>query len=95
MGLFSGRKDDKQQKNLEKLNKKMKQYGLENLELKDKESVRDILTGLSGIGLMDFGISITGKDEDIAKISCLRAITEQNFLIIKLLSDINNKLDNK
>ncbi|WP_407310920.1 hypothetical protein [Desulfosporosinus sp. SB140] len=90
MALFKS-KDEKENEKLEKLNEKMAKYGLENLSLEDKEKVKLILMGLMGTGLMDFGIALSGKSEDIAKLNYLGALVEQNWIIIKLLNDIKNK----
>ena len=48
------------------------------------------------MGFLKAGVALSfGKAEDQAKIGYLSAMIDQNFLIIKLLSDISNKLDNK
>ena len=73
----------------EQLDNKMTQYGLENLSLEDKQRVKLILISLTGAGFIMTG----SKAEDTAKLSMMRATMEQNFMIIKLLSEINNKLD--
>lgn len=94
MGLFKG-KEEKETQKLEKLNMKMAQYGLQNLSQEDKEKVEKILLGLMGNGLIEFGTILSGKPEDVAKLSYLGALVEQNWLIIKLLNEIKEKLDKK
>lgn len=94
MGLFKG-KEEKEAQKLEKLNMKMAQYGLQNLSQEDKEKVEKILLGLMGNGLIEFGTILSGKAEDVAKLSYLGALVEQNWLIIKLLNEIKEKLDKK
>ena len=86
MALFKS-KEEKESEKLEKLNKKMVQYGLENLSAEDKERARLTLMELTGTTL----IAITSSAEDNAKIGLLQAMIEQNFMIIKLLNDIKNK----
>ena len=60
----------------------------------DIESVRKIISELSGTGLMEMGATLGGGSEkDILKIQMyyLRAIVEQNFIIIRQLDKIANK----
>ena len=92
MALFKS-KDEKEEEKLEKINQKMEQIGLQDLSMEDKKRIKLILTRLSGTGLMDFGITLSGKAEDITKISYLGTLVEQNWVVIKLLDEISNKLD--
>lgn len=95
MGMFKSKEAREAEKltkvaaKLEQLDNKIAQYGLENLSLEDKQRVRLILISVTGTGLIMTG----SKAEDTAKLSLMRATMEQNFMIIKLLSEINNKLD--
>ena len=100
MGLFSSKeekeqkKEEKDQKKLEKLNVQMAKYGLENLSRDDKETIRLILLGLMGTGMMETGAKLTGiKSEDDLKITYLRTLMEQNWLLLKKLDEISRKLD--
>lgn len=86
MALFKS-KDEKEELKIEKINQKMAQYGLENLDMEDKERVRNMMKGDIGNTL----IAITSSAEDNAKIGLLQTITDQNFMIIKLLNEIKNK----
>lgn len=88
MALFKS-KEEKEDEKLEKINQKMAQYGLDDLSQEDKERVRLTLKLLTGTTL----IAITGSAEDNAKIGLMQAMIEQNFMIIKLLNEINTKLD--
>ncbi|MGB9813533.1 MAG: hypothetical protein ACPLRZ_07620 [Thermovenabulum sp.] len=94
MGLFKS-KDEKEAQRKELLNAKMALYNLQNLSQEDKEVVNGIMEGLRGSGLIEFGTIFHGKAEDVAKLGYLRALLEQNWLIIKLLNEINQKLDKK
>jgi len=92
MGIFKS-DEEKEEEKLEKLNKKLNQYNLTNLSADDKKEVSAIIVRLMGNSLIELGGGLGEKGEDIAKISCLKALTEQNWLIIKLLSEIKDKLD--
>ena len=82
-------KEQRQEKKQEKLEELMAKYNLENLSQEDKETAQLITYNLWGTGL----ISLGAKAEDSANIGLLTAIVEQNFMMIKLLNEINNKLD--
>ena len=44
--------------------------------------------------MIEFGSQLSGmKSEDTLKVSYLRAIVEQNFIIIRELDEISKKLD--
>ena len=67
----------------------MEKYGLENMkDPKDLEAVRKIAGEVAGSGAIGFGLSIQGKAEEMAKINLLRAIVEQNFIIIRQLDKL-------
>lgn len=88
MALFKS-KEEKEEKKQEKLDEFMSQFNLENLSQEDKKFAKLITYNLWGTGLIRFGASA----EDGANIGLLRALIEQNWLIIKLLNEINSKLD--
>ena len=88
MALFKS-KEEKEEKKQEKLDEFMSQFNLENLSQEDKEFERSITYKLWGTGLTRFGASA----EDAANIGLMQAMIDQNFLIIKLLDEINSKLD--
>ena len=79
----------------EKERKMLEEFGLENVSKKDAESIRWIMNELLGTGLLDAGmkLSFSAKPEDLIKTSTLRALVEQNWIIIRLLSEISEKLD--
>ena len=79
----------------EKQHKMLEKYGLESLPKKDVESIQWIMNEIAGTGLMDAGmkLSLSAKPEDIITTSTLRAIMEQNWIIIRLLNDISEKLE--
>lgn len=94
MALFGG-KETKEDKAARKAQALMEKYGLDNLEEKDLESARAISYALMGNSLIELGNIFSGSSVDTAKMSFLRAIVEQNWIIIRQLDAINKKLDRK
>lgn len=97
MGLFKGNEDKakaaelKEEKELQKF---IEQYGLQTLTKDDLEILRRISNNLMGSGYLKAGMALSfSKAEEQAKVSYLSALVEQNWLIIKLLGDLNAKLD--
>lgn len=87
MALFS--KDSKDDKQAAKLQALMEKYGLENIhDPQTANALREIATTMTTSNLMAFSAGLTGKSEDMAKIDCLRAIIEQNFIIIRQLDKL-------
>lgn len=96
MGLFDGQKETKEEKQKRKEQEMLQKYRLDTLtDPKDIASVRLIASELLGMGLMETGVKMSfGKAEDQLKISYLRAIMEQNFIMIRQLDKISNLLSN-
>ena len=94
MALFGG-KEAKEDKVARKTQAMMERYGLEQLEPKDLQSVRNIGYALMGNNLIELGTSLTGSGVDVAKMSYLRALIEQNWIIIRQLDRLNKKLDQR
>jgi hypothetical protein len=92
MGIF-GSPEEKAAKQDEKLNEVMKKYGLEKLSGEYRDEVAEINSELLGSKALEVGmkISMAGKTEEILKVSYLKAILEQNWIIIRLLNDLNSK----
>ena len=108
MGLFNGeskeekaaRKQAEAQARLDQKNlAKLRKYGLEELQNPtDIASIRNIMTELSGTGLMEMGLTFgAGSDRDILKNQMYyqRAMIEQNFIIIRQLDRITKLLSDK
>ncbi len=93
MALF-GAKESKEDKVARKTQAMLEKYGLEYLDPKDVESVRNIGYALMGNGMIEFGTVLNGSGVDVAKMSYLRALVEQNWIIIRQLDRLNKKLDN-
>lgn len=94
MGLFKSA-DEREQEKRQKEEAIMNKYGLSSLsDPEDIASVRKIVQELTGTGLMEFGVTLGGGSEkDIARIQMyyLRAIMEQNFIIIRQLDKLTKK----
>lgn len=87
MALFNNAaKEDKKAEKAEAL---LKKYGLQELkDPRDVESVRAIANSLMGNKLIELGTALSGNGEDVAKMTYLSAIVEQNWIIIRLLDKI-------
>ena len=94
MALF-GAKETKEDKVARKTQAMMEKYGLEYLDQKDLESVRSIGYALMGNNLIELGTTLSGSGVDVAKMSYLRALIEQNWIIIRQLDRLNKKLDQR
>ena len=92
MALFN--KESKEDKAMSKVYGLMERYGLEDMnDVRDIETVKEIALELAGNKLIEFGTALSGKPEDVAKISYLRAIIEQNWIIIRQLDRISKALE--
>lgn len=89
MALFGGNKEDKKAKKAQAI---MDKYGLGDLSKDYLDAVKNINLELAGTGAMEFGINLTGKAEDITKISYLNTLIAQNWIIIRQLDEINKKI---
>lgn len=99
MGLFNS-KEKKYQKKLQKLENERcmleEKYGLEILNDKDLEIVREIASNEKFSTKQNSVSSIIAfKLEDRTKINHLDILVKQNWLIIRQLAELNKKLDNK
>lgn len=92
MGLF-GEKISKEEKQAQEIAKLVNKYHLDNLDPADLDTVKQIAADLAGNGLISVGVSLSGKAEDVAKITYLSALVRQNWLIINQLSRIAKLLE--
>lgn len=91
MALF-GNSEAKEEKKAAKAEALMARFGLEDLhDPRDLEAVKSISTALTGNKLIEFGTALSGSSEDVAKLTYLRALVEQNFIIIRQLDKLLNK----
>lgn len=93
MSLFGkNEKETKEEKQARKNQELIEKYGLENVNEKDLESIRRIINDLMGSELIKTGTALSfGKPEEVAKLSYLSALVEQNWIIIRQLEQLNNK----
>lgn len=91
MALFgSGKKQTKEEKQLEKF---MEKYQLEDLDEKDLVVLERIASDLAANNLFKAGLALTfAKAEEQAKVGYLSALVEQNWLIIRPLSRLNKNI---
>lgn len=83
----------KEERQAEKEARLMARYRLEEISNPDDvESVKTIAQELLGTGLLELGTKISfGKEEEKVMMSYLRAIVEQNFIMIRQLDRIAKK----
>lgn len=87
--MFEGKekRDEKQQRELEKF---MARYQLEDLDEKDLVVLRRITQDLAGNKWMKAGMALSfAKVEEQAKVTYLSALVEQNWMIVRQLSRLN------
>lgn len=94
MALFGG-KESREEKVARRTQELLDKYGLCDISPKDIESVKNICIALQGNGMIEFGTALSGKAEDVAKMSYLRALVEQNWIIIRQLDRISKALEQK
>lgn len=94
MGILGGSKETKEEKKLRKTQEVMKKYRLDSLSPDYVEAVKDLNLELVGANLMEFGLLITGKTEDNAKLAYLNTLIQQNWIIIRQLDELNKKIGN-
>lgn len=91
MALF-GNSEAKEAKQAAKAEELLRRFGLEDLkDPRDLEAVKSISLALTGNKLIEFGTILSGSSEDVAKLTYLRALVEQNFIIIRQLDKLINK----
>ncbi len=93
MALFNSKenKDDKKQ---QEINNFMAKYQLEEIDDKDLVIIKKIATDLIGNNLLKAGMALSfAKAEEQAKVSYLSALVNQNWIMIRQLNNISNKLD--
>lgn len=90
MALFNS--TSKEEKQIQKVYETLHKYGLEELsDPRDVESVKQIAAKLAGSNLIGIGTALSGLPQDVAKMSLLQAIVEQNWIIIRQLDKLNSK----
>ena len=94
MALFSGNKETAEEKQERKTQELMEKFGIEDLQDEhDKQTAWKIAGALAGNGWMEAGALLKGNGTDAAKLSYLRAIVHQNWIIIRQLDRLNKNLE--
>lgn len=86
-------KEKAKEKQKEKAKKFLEKYGLDDVrDDKDYETICRMAYDLMGSGLMEAGmkLSLNSKTEDLLTITYLKALMEQNWIIIKQLDRLNS-----
>lgn len=87
MALFN--KETKEEKQARKADELLARYGLENVsEPQTLEALERITRTMSANKFVDIGTAMGGTAPDMAKLTYLRAICEQNFIIIRQLDKL-------
>ena len=93
MDRFFKSKEERKQEDKERQERVLKEFietrNLENLSESDKEFLDLIRENVEDITRY----SVKGSGAEIRQLEMMNVIAEQNWLIIKLLNDINKKLD--
>lgn len=90
MALFN--KESKEDKKEQKLQEFISRYGLENIQDPVTNSIlMNVQATLSANKYADIGAALSGTATDMAKQTYLRALVEQNFIIIRQLDQLLNK----
>lgn len=93
MGLF-GNKEDKQEKELVKLQALAEKYGLNELDGEELKQAQEIIKSVSANKFFEAGMALAfAKGEEQAKVSYLRTLYEQNWLMINQLSRLNKNIE--
>lgn len=89
-----GKKESKEEKAQRELQEFMDKYQLSELTEKDAENIRKIAKDLAGTGFIKAGLALSFSDPaQQAQIAYQSAMVEQNWMIIRLLSEITSKLE--
>lgn len=93
MGLFNS-KENKEEKKQQEIEKFMERYQLNEISNQDLVIIKKIATDLMGNNLLKAGMALSfAKAEEQAKVTYLSALAEQNWIMIRQLSNISSKLD--
>ena len=72
----------------------MERYQLDEISDQDLVIIKKIATDLMGNNLLKAGMALSfAKAEEQAKVTYLSALVEQNWIMIRQLSNISSKLD--
>lgn len=90
MGIFD--KESKEEKQAKKAEELLAKYGLENVsDPLTIQALENITRTMSANKFVDVGTALGGTAPDMAKLTYLRAICEQNFILIRQLDKLLSK----
>ena len=93
MGLFNS-KENKEEKKQQEIEKFMERYQLDEISDQDLVIIKKIATDLMGNNLLKAGMALSfAKAEEQAKVTYLSALVEQNWIMIRQISNISSQLD--
>lgn len=86
-----GNKDAKREQKTREI---LERYGLQGLsDPKDQQAVYNLAYEMSGSALESVGLFLQGNSVDSSKLYAMRALMEQNFIIIRQLDRITKLLE--
>ena len=86
-----GSKESKEEKQIRKERELLASYGLQDISPEYSDAVRKAISGLAGCSMIQLGTVFSGSAQDVAKMTLLRAIVEQNFIIIRELDKLTKE----
>ncbi len=93
MGLFNTNNETKEEKQKRKMQETLNKYELNNLDPKYANAVNNISLALAGNNLIELGSTLGMTSAENLTTSYLKAIVEQNFIMIRQLDEISKKLN--
>ena len=93
MGLFNTNNETKEEKQKIKMQETLNKYELNNLDPKYANAVNNISLALAGHNLIELGSTLGMTSAENLTTSYLKAIVEQNFIMIRQLDEISKKLN--
>lgn len=93
MGLFNSNNETKEEKRERKMQETLAKYELNNLSIEYANAVKNISLALAGNTLIELGGTMGMSPAESLTTSYLKAIVEQNFIMIRQLDEISKKLD--
>ncbi len=92
MGLFNTNNETKEEKQKRKMQETLNKYELNNLDSEYANAVKNISLALAGNNLIELGSTLGMTSAENLTTSYLKAIVEQNFIMIRQLDEISKKL---
>ena len=93
MGLFNTNNETKEEKQKRIMQETLNKYELNNLDPEYANAVKNISLALAGNNLIELGSTLGMTSAENLTTSYLKAIVEQNFIMIRQLDEISKKLN--